>query len=104
MAELTDFDISFVYGEGDEAEDREIARNVRNILRTPVGSCPLYRDFGINTAVAVDRPADVAKNFLAVEIMEAVDRFEPRVRVFTVDFDTTQDGSLKAKVVIAHAR
>lgn len=101
MPDLTDIQISFLYGEGDSPERLEIARNVKTILRTPVGTCPLYRDFGINTAVAIDRPMDVAKNFLAVEIMEAVERYEPRVRVSAVDFDTSQDGSLKAKVVIA---
>ena len=101
MPDLTDVQISFLYGEGDTPERREIYRNVRTILRTPAGTCPLYRDFGIDTSVAIDRPMDVAKNFLAVEIMEAVERYEPRVRVSAVDFDANQDGSLKAKVVIA---
>ena len=98
---VADCEIAFAYDAGDTARRNEIIRNVRTILRTPAGTCPLYRDFGINTSVAIDRPMDVAKNFLAVEIMEAVERYEPRVRVSSVDFDTMQDGSLKAKVVIA---
>ena len=98
--DLADVDISFQYGTGDEAERDEITRNVRNIILTPVGTCPLYRDFGIDTSF-VDCPIDVAMNLCAVEIMEKVERFEPRVSVSEVTFTTDeQNGTLRAKAVI----
>lgn len=98
--ELTDYEVSFAYGEGTTPEEREILRNVRTILRTPVGSCPLYRDFGIDASIP-DRPMDVAKNLLTVAVIEAVKKYEPRVAVASVDFTTDAgNGSLTAKVVI----
>lgn len=45
--DLSTIVISYEYGEGDTAEQQEILRNVRTILSTPIGTCPLYRDFGI---------------------------------------------------------
>lgn len=75
--DLSNIEISFAYGEGDNATRREILRNVRTLLATPLGACPLYRDFGIDTAI-LDNPTPVAENLMAVEIMDAVERWEPR--------------------------
>ena len=99
--DLSNIEIAFEYGKGDDATEREIIRNVHTILTTPVGTCPLYRDFGIDVTT-VDKPLDVAKNLYAVAVMEAVEKWEPRVRVQEVTFDTGDDGKLKAKVVIAY--
>ncbi len=98
--DLSNIQISFAYGEGDEAERREIMRNVQTILATPLGTCPLYRDFGLDTSV-LDAPIDVAQNLLAVEIMDAVDRWEPRVRVTDVTFTADENGKLRTKVVLS---
>ena len=98
---ITDYEISFAYGEGDTPEHREIGRNIRTILQTPVGTCPLYRDFGVNFNV-LDKPLEAAKNLLSVEIMKAVERYEPRVQVREVTFRTAAaNGSLQVKVVVA---
>ena len=98
--DLSNIQISFAYGEGDEAERREIMRNVQTILATPLGTCPLYRDFGLDISV-LDAPIDVAQNLLAVEIMDAVDRWEPRVRVTDVTFTADENGKLRTKVVLS---
>ena len=100
---VTDYEVSFAYGEGETPERDEIARNVRTILRTPKGSCPLYRDFGVEYPDMVDLPADVAKNYMAVAVTEAVERFEPRVRVLETRFPDVEGGSVKAEVVITDA-
>ena len=97
--EVTNIEVAFQYGVGDDALEREIARNVQTILSTPLGTCPLYRDFGINV-VMVDQPIDVAQNLYAVTVMEAVERWEPRVQVERVTFSGSQDGNLTAKVVL----
>lgn len=99
--DLSNIEIAFEYGSGDDALEREIIRNVHTILTTPVGTCPLYRDFGIDVT-SLDRPLDVAKNLYAVAVMEAVERYEPRVRVTEVSFATNENGKMQAKVVIAH--
>lgn len=99
--DLSDISISFEYGSGDNATEREIIRNVQTILTTPVGTCPLYRDFGIDTSV-LDNPMDVAQNFYAVEVIDAIERYEPRVQVREVTFTPDMSGKLTAKVVIAY--
>lgn len=99
--DLSGIEISFEYGDGTEAERKEIVRNVQTILTTPLGTCPLYREFGLDVSY-LDHPLDLAQNLFAVAAMEAVERWEPRVRVISVSFvaDGTE-GRMKAKVVIA---
>ena len=99
--DLSDIEILYEYGEGTEAERREIVRNVRTILTTPLGTCPLYRDFGLDVTY-LDRPMNLAQNLFALAAMEAVERWEPRVQVTSVTFEVDPaDGHMKAKVVIA---
>lgn len=97
--DLSNIQIAWEYGTGEEAEREEITRNVRDIILTPAGSCPLYRDFGLNTSFS-DYPADVARNMIAVEIIEKVWRYEPRATVTQVTFEAGSDGQLTAKAVI----
>lgn len=99
--DLSGIEISFEYGDGTEAERKEIIRNVQTILATPLGTCPLYREFGLDVNY-LDHPLDLAQNLFAVAAMEAVERWEPRVRVSNVTFEADgADGHMKAKVVIA---
>ena len=53
--DLSDIEISFDYGGDSESERREIVRNVQTIMTTPIGTCPLYRDFGLDVS-ALDYP------------------------------------------------
>ena len=99
--DLSGIEISFEYGDSTEAERKEIIRNVQTILTTPLGSCPLYREFGLDVSY-LDHPLDLAQNLFAVAAMEAVERWEPRVQVTSVTFVSDgAEGSMKAKVVIA---
>ena len=66
-------------------EAEEIVQNVRTILTTRRGSVPLDRAFGIDT-VLIDLPVTAIKGRLTTEIIEAVERFEPRVEVKEVKF------------------
>lgn len=100
--DLSDIEIAFDYGSGEDAELREIARNVQTILTTPIGTCPLYRDFGIKMTF-LDAPLEAAQNLFAVEVVEAVEKWEPRVTVKEVTFAATAvTGKLRAKVVLSH--
>lgn len=69
---------------------KSILQNVSIILRTIKGSCPMYRGFGID-ASAIDRPIPAAKVLLFSQIREAIEAYEPRVRVKSVDFDTHEE-------------
>ncbi len=68
----------------EELED--IKKCVENLYSTRAGSQPLDREFGIDFDSVVGLPLEVAKNQLALEIMEKTERYEPRVAVDTVDF------------------
>lgn len=97
--DLANAEISFESGGVDTAERQEILQNVRNILTTPVGTCPLYRDFGLDISI-IDSPTNVAQNLMAVEVMTAVERWEPRVRVTDVNITANAQGQLRVKVVL----
>ena len=98
--DLSEIEISFEYSGSDEGQRKEILRNVRTIVVTPLGTCPLYRHFGLNTTY-LDFPLPIAENLMAVEMIEAIERWEPRVQVKDIFFTAELEGKLKAKVVIA---
>lgn len=100
MMDLTN--VEFQYESAiDQVE--EIVRNLRTLLLTPAGTCPLDRDFGLDYSLFMGMPMDVAQNALAVEIMDKVDKYESRVTVREVSCTATATGQLIAKVAIASA-
>lgn len=80
--EKFNMDYDFV---SDEMED--INRCVNNLYSTRAGSQPLDREFGIDYDGVVGMPLEVAKNQLTLEYMEKTDRYEPRVKVDSVDYE-----------------
>lgn len=97
--DLSNIAISFTYGSGDEALRREVERNVKTILSTPIGTCPLYREFGVDISM-LDEPTPAAKNMLTVAIIDAIEEWEPRAQVTDATVETGAEGNLEAKVVI----
>jgi len=78
----------------------EIVQNVRIILNTRKGSVPLDRDFGVDWSV-VDSPNTLALQRLKQEIVKAVSRYEPRVRVKAVSVfpdELISDGIMRVKL------
>lgn len=69
----------------------EIMQNVRTILATQKGSVPLDREFGVDT-VFLDEPAPVAMTRAVPEIIEAVEKYEPRVKVTGVEWVQLNEG------------
>lgn len=61
----------------------EIYQNVRTILATPKGTVPLDRDFGVDQAF-LDQPTSIVMARALPGIVEAVEKYEPRVRVTAV--------------------
>ena len=74
---------------------RAVLQNVRNILRTALGTVPMYREFGID-ARFVDSPINVATPIIYAIIREAIEEFEPRCEVLDIDFvpDVSNPGAL----------
>lgn len=97
--DLSKISISFQYDSGDEALRREIERNIKTILSTPKGTCPLYRDFGVDMEM-LDVPTAIAQNMLTVAIIDAIEEWEPRAQVKDVFVDADTEGKMTAKVVV----
>lgn len=80
---------------------REIIQNVKTILATVKGSVPLDRGFGIKGEY-VDQPLPVARALFAAEIVEEVEKQEPRVKVTQVTWaeEDALDGKMNPIVWI----
>ena len=82
---------------------KEILQNVITICTTLKGSVPMDRDFGISTKL-IDEPVNVAKVRITSEIIQAVRKYEPRVRVTQVSFEGSNAETLtphvKVRIVI----
>lgn len=85
-------------------EVEEILQNVRTILTTRLGSVPLHRDFGTSWE-HIDKPITVAQMLIQAEIIDAIEEFEPRAKVVSVEFENDtadfMEGILKPRVIIS---
>ena len=91
--DLKHITVAFDYASGDIADIKR--------YQTAEGTCPLDREFGLNTDF-VGMPMDVAKSQFAVEIIDKTDRYEPRATVKDINFSFNEDGQLQAEVVITN--
>ena len=87
-----------------KTEVEEILQNVRTILATLRGSVPLDRDLGVSWE-HVDKPRSLARSLIKQDIIEAIEEYEPRVRVRSVEFNESAidavDGLLGCRVVVS---
>lgn len=67
-----------------------VLQNVAVILSTFQGTSPLYRNFGINRR-SIDKPIDIAKPMLVIDVAEAIQEFEPRATVRNITFSVNAD-------------
>lgn len=87
-----------------ETEVEEILQNVRTILSTRIGTVPLDRALGISWEM-IDQPLPIAKMAMIEAVIEAIDTYEPRARVESVEFEeNTEDamqGILRPRVIVS---
>lgn len=84
---------------GERDERAQIIQNIADILATPQGSVPMYRDFGI-PAEALDLPLPAAEARLRAAVKEAVERWEPRAEIRSVQFEHLDRGQLRPVVEV----
>lgn len=77
-----------------QEEFDDIKLCLETLLSIRAGSQPLDRELGIDYEKIVGFPTDVARNMVSLEIVEKIERYEPRVEVESVDFETGEDGQL----------
>lgn len=81
-----------------QEEFLDIKLCLETLLSIRAGSQPLDRSLGIDLESITGYPLNVAKNMLALEIIEKVSTYEPRVEVKSVDVKTGADGQLISHV------
>ena len=69
-----------------QKEVQDIAKCLRTLYSTPIGSQEGDRELGINPNIFVDKPLPVAKGLYVAEVTEKTASFEPRARVVRVDW------------------
>lgn len=83
--------------------EEEVIQNIRTILTTRRGSVPLDRDFGLDTSI-IDQPVNRIRALLTTDIIETVERYEPRAEVTAVDFsgESTEGAVVPLVKVVIH--
>ena len=69
-----------------QKEVQDIAKCLRTLYSTPIGSQEGDRKLGIDPNIFVDKPLPVAKGLYVAEVTEKTASFEPRARVVRVDW------------------
>jgi phage baseplate assembly protein W len=72
----------------------DIKRCLETLLSIRQGAQPLARGMGINYEGTIGYPISTARNMLALDIIEKVRIYEPRVEVVSVEFDSNTQGQL----------
>ena len=74
---------------------KSVLQNIKCILSTRKGTIPLYRNFGLSMEF-LDKPVQIARQMLWVDVKEAIEEFEPRAEVvdITYKYDEQDPGKL----------
>ncbi|MCI5713670.1 MAG: GPW/gp25 family protein [Lachnospiraceae bacterium] len=79
--------------------DEDIVRNLNTLYSTRAGTMPLDRDFGIKGDF-VGETLPIYQNQYAVEVMMKTEKYEPRVVVRQVKFETSEDGEITPIILL----
>lgn len=77
----------------DESEAEDIRKCLTTLYTVREGEQPLDRDFGLKQEF-LDQPVPIAKNILALEVIEKTQRYEKRVKVDKMDYTTSEEGQI----------
>ena len=78
---------------------RSILQNISNILRTRQGTVPMFREFGLPMNF-MDKPMPAALPTLIIEVREAIEQYEPRAELLSVNFVSNDKGELFPEVEV----
>lgn len=75
--------------------EEEVVQNVKMILVSPKYSVVLDRDFGTSHS-QLDTPVNIAQPKLIMEIIDAIEKYEPRAEITKINFkvDESRAGKL----------
>ena len=77
-----------------------LKQSIANILKTPIGSRVMRRDYGSNLFNRIDDPitGDLIAEIYA-DVYDALDKWEPRFKLQQVSFVDANKGQLSLKLV-----
>ena len=81
--------------------EKSVMQNIAIIIRTRTETVPLYREFAMSHGY-VDKPMTVAAPEIIADLREAIEQYEPRVRVKSIRFGIHPDkpGTLMPEVEV----
>lgn len=78
-----------------------IKQSIADILTTPIGSRIMLPEYGSRLFDLTDQPLSVGFILqLKVAVIEAIDKWEPRVKVLKVDIESAQPISFKLSLFV----
>lgn len=77
----------------EESEAADIRKCLTTLYSVREGEQPLDREFGLKQEF-LDQPVPIAKNMLALEVIEKTQRYEKRVKVDKVEYAASEEGQL----------
>lgn len=81
-----------------------ISQSVRDILLTPVGSRVMRREYGSLLSALIDMPQNPALRLqIMVACYSAIQRWEPRIRLTAISFETGDAGAMYVDITGALA-
>ena len=75
----------------------EVSQNLRTIISTSKGTVPMFREFGLDNAI-VDLPVNSALAKVQSDIIMAVKKFEPRIKLSSINFEGDHNGKLAVRI------
>lgn len=81
-----------------ESKYEEILQNIRVLLSTSKYDIPLARDMGLDTEY-LHRPQPAAETLLYQTIADAIEEYEPRAELVSIDFEEDAESGLVIPVV-----
>lgn len=80
-------------------EVSQVLQNVGTILNTWKGSVPLHRDFGIDPDL-LHRPVNMVEDLIIADVIEAIEKYEPRAEVVNVDVSVNKNTPDKVRIAV----
>ena len=81
-----------------ESKSEEILQNIRVLLSTSKYDIPLAREMGLDTGY-LHRPQPVAETLLYQTIADAIEEYEPRAELVSIDFEEDAESGVIIPVV-----
>lgn len=79
----------------------ELKQNIRMILLTFAGSCPLARELALDSGL-IDKPVNIVENIIYANLKRAIEENEPRVNLKQINIknDLENLGKLVITVIV----